>query len=107
MTTKTVCAAAFGALLMWCVTGPAGAHHVSIYGAKGNDTGGIIPWSPENELQAFDIAQNNCGRFNKFAALRSIRRVYGDYIVYDCRWDPPRRTYAVRHHRRVQATVDK
>jgi hypothetical protein len=102
MTMKTICTVAFGALLMGCVTADARG----VYGPKGNDTGGIIPWSPQNELQAFDIAQQNCGRFNKFAALRSIRRVYGDYIVYDCRWDPPRRGYAVRQHRRA-ATIEK
>jgi hypothetical protein len=90
---------------MCCAIGSAGAH---IIGPKGNDTGGIIPWSPENELAAFDIAQQNCGRYNKFAVLRSIRRVYGDYIVYDCRWDLPRGVHAGRdHHRRVQVTIDK
>ena len=28
----------------------------SVWGPKGNDTGGIIPWSPENERNAFEIA---------------------------------------------------
>jgi hypothetical protein len=72
-----------------------------VYGAKGNDTGGIIPWSRENERAAYEIAQGNCGWYNKFAVPRSIRRVYGDYIVYDCRFEPPRR-YS-RHHRRTIA----
>jgi hypothetical protein len=60
-----------------------------VFGPKGNDTGGIIPWSPENEKNAFDIAQANCGLFNKYAVATSIRRVYGDYIAYTCQWDPP------------------
>ena len=62
-----------------------------VYGPKGNDVGGIIPWSPEAEENAYDIAQSNCGFFNKYAALTSIHREYGDYISYECRWDPPRR----------------
>lgn len=105
--TKTLCAAALGTMLLCCAAGPADALF-GIHGPKGNDTGGIIPWSPENEQAAFDIAQQNCGWYNKFAVLRSIRRVYGDYIVYDCRWDPPRRYYAGRqHHRRAPAAIDK
>ncbi len=64
---------------------------VGVYGPKGNDIGGIIPWSPENEQIAYDIAQSNCGQFNKYAALTSIHRVYGDYISYECRWEPQRR----------------
>ena len=63
-----------------------------VYGPKGNDTGGIIPWSPDNERAARSIAQDNCGRFNKFARITSIRRVYGDYIAYECRFELPRRS---------------
>ncbi|HET9715431.1 MAG TPA: hypothetical protein VFP60_04530 [Pseudolabrys sp.] len=62
-----------------------------VYGPKGNDTGGIIPWSPEAERDAHLIAQANCDRFNRYAVITSIHRVYGDYIAYVCRWDPPPR----------------
>ena len=62
----------------------------SIWGPKGNDTGGIIPWSPENEQNAFQIAENNCKFWNKFPVATSIRRVPGDYIAYKCVWDAPR-----------------
>jgi hypothetical protein len=62
---------------------------VGVYGHKGNDVGGIIPWSPEAELSAIDIAQGNCGRFNKYAVITSIHRMYGDYISYACWWKPP------------------
>lgn len=62
---------------------------VGVYGPKGNDTGGIIPWSPEAEHNAFDIAQANCSRFNKYAVITSVHRVYGDYIAYACWWHPP------------------
>ena len=64
-----------------------------VYGAKGNDTGGIIPWSPEAESNALNIAQSNCSRFNKYAVITSIHRVYGDYIGYSCWWRPPGRTH--------------
>jgi hypothetical protein len=60
-----------------------------VYGPKGNDIGGIIPWSPDNEQMALDIAQNNCGQYHKYAAITTIHREYGDYISYACRWYPP------------------
>ena len=60
-----------------------------VLGAKGNDTGGIIPWSPENEANAADIAQRNCAQFGKHAVATSLHRVPGDYIGYSCVWNPP------------------
>jgi hypothetical protein len=86
MRRQAVLAAALGVTLTSCV---------GVYGPKGNDIGGIIPWSPEAERAALDIAQNNCGRFNKYAVITSIHRVYGDYISYACWWKPP---YGTRRH---------
>jgi hypothetical protein len=63
---------------------------VGVSGSKGNDTGGIIPWSPENELAALDIGQANCGTYRKFALITTVHRQYGDYIVYECRSNPVR-----------------
>jgi hypothetical protein len=63
-----------------------------VYGSKGNDTGGIIPWSPENEKNAFAIAEANCKWNGKFPVATSIHRVPGDFIAYRCQWDPPRRS---------------
>jgi hypothetical protein len=63
---------------------------VGVYGPKGNDTGGIIPWSPDTEHDALNIAQANCSQFNKYAVITSVHRVYGDYIAYACWWHPPR-----------------
>jgi hypothetical protein len=63
-----------------------------VYGPKGNDVGGIIPWSPEAEETALNTAQSNCGLFHKYAVITSIHRVYGDYISYACWWSPPPRT---------------
>ena len=61
-----------------------------VWGSKGNDTGGIIPWSPENEKNAFEIASSNCKFWNKYPVPNSISRVPGDYISYQCVWDEPR-----------------
>jgi hypothetical protein len=68
----------------------------SVYGHKGNDTGGIIPWTPENEATAFQAASDQCARWRKFAIATSIHRVPGDYIGYRCVWDQP----GVRHRYR-------
>jgi hypothetical protein len=66
-----------------------------VHGPTGNYSGGIIPWSPVAERGALDIAQSNCGRFNEYAVITSIHREYGDYITYECQWEPPRR---IRRH---------
>ncbi len=58
-----------------------------LQGAKGNDTGGIIPWSQEAEAMALITANNNCNMYGKHARITSIRRMYGDYIAYECRFD--------------------
>jgi hypothetical protein len=65
-----------------------------VFGPKGNDTGGIIPWSPEAERFALAFANDQCrtsswGR--KRARITNVRRVYGDYIVYECLFDGPLR----------------
>ncbi len=61
-----------------------------IHGATGRDSGGIIPWTPDNEYAARDIAQANCSRYDKFAVITTVHRRYGDYIAYECRWNPRR-----------------
>jgi hypothetical protein len=78
----------------------------SVWGSKGNDTGGIIPWSPENEARSFEIASRNCAFWNKYPLATSILRTPGSYIVYKCVWDPPA-VAAARRNRRVDAVVDK
>lgn len=67
-----------------------------VWGHKSNDTGGIIPWTPENEKNAFAMADANCRSHNKYPLATSIHRVPGDYIAYKCVWDPPRRLRARR-----------
>ena len=77
----------------------------SVWGPKGNDTGGIIPWSPENERAAFDIAKEQCARWNKHPVATSIHRIPGDYIGYKCVWDKP--ATVVQHRSRVNVKIDK
>ncbi|HEY1475845.1 MAG TPA: hypothetical protein VGF53_17380 [Pseudolabrys sp.] len=58
-------------------------------GVKGNDTGGIISWSPDHELIAPQWAAEHCAHYKKFAQITSIGRQYGNYIAFDCNWRPP------------------
>jgi hypothetical protein len=55
---------------------------------RGNDTGGIIPWSCENEATAREVAQAHCASWGKYARITSVRRMYGDYIGFNCLWRP-------------------
>ena len=55
---------------------------------RGNDTGGIIPWSCENEVEAREIAGAYCAGWNKYARITSVHRMYGDYIAFNCLWRP-------------------
>jgi hypothetical protein len=57
-------------------------------GVHGNDTGGMIPWSPENEWRAPALAQEHCARYRKYARATSIVRQYGYYIGFECVWSP-------------------
>jgi hypothetical protein len=51
---------------------------------QGNDTGGIIAWSPAIEPDFRLIATDHCARFNKVPVITSVHRVYGDYIGFRC-----------------------
>jgi len=61
-------------------------------GLTGNDTGGIIQWTPETDQIYNDIAAAHCARWNRLAGITSVPHAYGDYIgfqcVYDRRFDP-------------------
>jgi len=57
-------------------------------GVTGNDTGGIIPRSPENEEYAPARAQAHCARFRKYARAASIVRQSSYYIGFECVWSP-------------------
>jgi hypothetical protein len=62
---------------------------------RGNDTGGIIPWSCENEADARDIAAAYCASWNKYPRITSVHRQYGDYIAFVCLWSPHVNRYAI------------
>jgi hypothetical protein len=71
------------------------------YGIRGNDTGGIIPYSPHLKRGAYlDIAAIHCARYNKLARITSIHRRYGDYVAFACQfdryYDPVRELYSLR-----------
>ena len=61
-------------------------------GHRGNDTGGIIPWSPGIDASAREIAGSHCGSYGKYAVITSVRPWYGDTIGFVCRrpvrWGP-------------------
>ena len=44
----------------------------------GNDTGGIIPWSCENEAVAQQVAAAYCARWDKYHRITSVHRHYGE-----------------------------
>lgn len=66
----------------------------------GNDTGGIIPWSHDNEMVAGAVAGGHCAGYGKYARITSVYRQYGHYIGFSCAF--PRgyviheRFYAIR-----------
>jgi hypothetical protein len=68
--------------------------HAQIY--HGNDTGGIIPWSCENEAEAHQIAAAYCARWDKYHRITSVHRHYGDFIAFNCLWSPYVNPYALR-----------
>ena len=54
-------------------------------GLTGNDTGGIITYSPDLELAAYhEIAANWCARWGRISHLTSVHRRYGDYVAFIC-----------------------
>jgi hypothetical protein len=60
----------------------------------GNDTGGIIPWSCENEAVAQQAAAGFCARYKKYGRITGVNRQYGDYISFNCLWSPSVDRYA-------------
>jgi len=62
-------------------------------GVTGNDTGGIIEWTPAITVPvAKEIAVAHCARWHRYAAISSFHAAYGDYVgfecIYDRRFDP-------------------
>ena len=53
-------------------------------GITGNDTGGIIPYSPAVEGIYRDMAAAHCARWGRLSHVTSVHRRYGDYISFVC-----------------------
>lgn len=51
---------------------------------KGNDTGGIIAWSPEAHRFRHEIASDFCATWGKVHRITSVTPRYGDYIGFAC-----------------------
>jgi hypothetical protein len=66
---------ALAAALAACGVGP---------GLTGNDTGGIINWTPEHQLAAPEWAAQHCARYGKVARITSVYARYGQYISFAC-----------------------
>jgi hypothetical protein len=62
---------------------------------RSNDSGGIISWSCEAEANARAIASYECARFDKYPRITSVHRRYGDYIGFQCLWNPRIATYQI------------
>ncbi|MBI3435391.1 MAG: hypothetical protein HY056_09990 [Proteobacteria bacterium] len=71
-------------------------------GARGNDIGGIIAWSPSIAHSYRDIAAAHCAHWNKVAVITSVRRGYGDYVGFMCRfprgYDPVKNRHMRARH---------
>jgi hypothetical protein len=59
-----------------------------LVGVASNDTGGIIPWSRENQQMAYSIASERCGQYDKYARITSVYAHPGNYIGFVCVWSP-------------------
>jgi hypothetical protein len=79
------------ALAALALLGTAPAAEAHLRGLVGNDTGGIIPWSPEIRYVYRDIAAAHCARYNRNARITAVHAWYGDYVTFSCYY--PRHRY--------------
>jgi hypothetical protein len=50
----------------------------------GNDTGGIIPYSPAVAGTYREMAAQWCAGWGRLSHITSVHRIYGDYISFVC-----------------------
>jgi hypothetical protein len=50
----------------------------------GNDTGGILPYSPEIRGVYGQMAAEYCARWRRLSHITSVHPKYGDYIAFEC-----------------------
>jgi hypothetical protein len=76
------------ALLVPCTSGAARAGAVILGpgpGLTGNNTGGIIAYSPELEHGVYRrVAADWCARWGRLSHVTSVHRIYGDYVGFVC-----------------------
>jgi hypothetical protein len=58
--------------------------HAYYYGIRGNDTGGIIPWSPWVKHTYRALASDFCAQYYKVAHITSVHPWYGDFVGFTC-----------------------
>jgi hypothetical protein len=56
-------------------------------GLTGNDTGGIIQWTPVTAHYYREIAADHCARWHRIARITSVHPWYGDYVGFVCLYD--------------------
>jgi len=83
-------------LAVTLLSAPAQAEIWSVYGINGNDTGGIIPWSPALRAYGYrEAAQDHCRGYKKVARITSVVAGYGNYVGFACEfprdYDPVKR----------------
>jgi hypothetical protein len=85
---KTAIAIGMALGIVGCtIASPAFAYHTFTGvgpGVTGNDTGGIIPYSPAVEHIYRDLAAAHCARWGRLSHITSVHRTYGDYISFVC-----------------------
>jgi hypothetical protein len=90
-------------LAMMLIATPLTGAHAWIGPFEGNDTGGIIAWSPANQRAARTIAAEHCARYGKLSRITSVWPRYGQYIGFSCRL--PVSYFVVRHHKRSRSAL--
>jgi hypothetical protein len=86
----------FLAVAAIAVATPAAAFINDVPPLKGNDTGGIITWSPITHDYRDHIAQEHCAFYRKLHRIRSVRTGYGNYISFECFFPPETGTVILR-----------
>jgi hypothetical protein len=77
--------AVMAGLMALCACGAANASFFDRWPrVTGNDTGGIIPYSPAVERIYRDMAADHCARWGRLSHITSVDRRYGEYISFVC-----------------------
>jgi hypothetical protein len=73
-------------VLTLCAVGAAAANGLLVPGSgiTGNDTGGILPYTPDVATTYKQIASDYCARWGRLYHITSVHPVYGDYIAWVC-----------------------